>query len=66
MGFKPPRKIYKLKFTDPDMDGLEVMAGSVPLGSLLELANADGSATEDLNQMIDLFGSVLLSCNVDD
>jgi hypothetical protein len=36
MGYKPQKKVFKLKFADPEYEGLEVMAKSVSTGTLLE------------------------------
>jgi len=37
MGFKPQRKLYRLTFEDPGMNGLQVMMRSVTMGKMLEL-----------------------------
>lgn len=36
-GFKPQRKIYKLKFTDEEYEGLEVLTSSASMGAILEI-----------------------------
>lgn len=36
MGYKPKKKVYKLIFEDPELNGLEVKATSTPLGSFLD------------------------------
>jgi hypothetical protein len=36
MGFKPPRRVYLLDFTDTDLDGLEVYARGMSVGALLD------------------------------
>lgn len=72
MGFKVKRKVYKLVFQDPDMDGLVVLARSVPLGKLLD-ASADSGAGADAEVgakqtrgMFELFAGALVSWNLEE
>lgn len=44
MGYRPQRKVYKLRFEDEEYDGLEVMAKSVSLGTLLEFKDLAAGA----------------------
>lgn len=44
MGYKPQRKVYKLKFADDEYEGLEVLAKSVSLGVLLEFRDLANNA----------------------
>jgi hypothetical protein len=72
MGFKAKRKIYKLKFADEDLAGLEVMARSVSLGQMLDLSSSEGVGkvdrddAEQTNGMFDLFVSALVSWNLEE
>lgn len=72
MGFKAKRKIYKLKFADEDLAGLEVMARSVSLGQMLDLSSSEGVGkvnkddAEQTNGMFDLFISALVSWNLEE
>jgi hypothetical protein len=59
MGYKPPKKTYKLKFENPDRDGLEVYTKPVSLGEQMHFAelsqradNDDLAAFEELLQML--------------
>ncbi len=73
MGFKAPKKLYRLTFADDtDLAGLEVTMSSVPMGSLLEIQQLTGSA-EDVAQdmtgfhrMIEIFTGAMLSWNLED
>lgn len=74
MGFVRNR-IFKLVFEDPQMDGLEVRARSVPLRDILDLTKLAG---QDLNAlpdderlavveaMLGLFAKALVSWNIED
>lgn len=68
--FKAKRKIYRLKFADEDLAGLEIMARSVSLGQLLELSSSEGvgkvdkADAEQTKGMFELFASSLVSWNL--
>lgn len=74
MGFVRNR-IFKLVFEDPQMEGLEVRARSVPLRDILDLTKLAG---QDLNAlpdderlavaeaMLGLFAKALVSWNIED
>lgn len=73
MGFKVKRKIYRLKFQDPEMAGLEVEARGLSVGQLLELeearmARAAGGAGSEgaTRRMLRLFSDALVSWNAED
>ncbi len=75
MGYVRVKKIYKLVFEDPEMDGLVVRAKSVPVGQFVELARLaeldkkDTYSGEDLEQIDRLFrgfASALVSWNLED
>lgn len=70
MGYKRAKKVYNLVFADPDMEGLEVKAHSMPLGDLLSMADTiDNIATatiEDIDRLLATFASVLVSWNLED
>lgn len=70
VGFKPKRKIYKLAFADPEMEGLVVRARSTSVEQFLEIqsmaASADeGAAVESLKTMFATFVSVLIDWNLE-
>lgn len=70
MGFKRAKKVYNLVFADPDMEGLEVKARSMPLGDLMAMADTIdniGQATiGDVDEMLAKFAEVLVSWNLED
>lgn len=71
MGFKRDR-VYLLKFEDPDLNGLEVRARSVPLKKFLDLISLSevdtgkASTRESVENAIRMFADVLISWNVED
>lgn len=46
-GYKREAKVYKLNFSDPDMDGLVVMARSISTGRLMKLMRLAVRFNED-------------------
>lgn len=74
MGYKREAKIYKLKFTDDDMNGLEVRARSLNLGQFMEMLEMvtldEGKLTAtDMQRIGDIFrgfASALVSWNLED
>ncbi|GAA1749394.1 hypothetical protein [Nonomuraea bangladeshensis] len=70
MGYKRARKVYNLQFADPEMDGLEVRARSMPLGDLMTMAdtidNLDKATLADVDGMLATFAEVLVSWNLED
>lgn len=68
MGYKRPETVYLLRFKD--RDGLEVRAASVPLGQLLDVADAaeglrKGSIGE-ARKLFELFSRSLRSWNLEE
>lgn len=72
-GFKPQGKVFKLRFADPELNGLEVVTGSASIGDMLRLQElADRASTEQnaangaalTNAMITLFCRALRSWNL--
>lgn len=59
MGYQ--RKIYKLVFDDPEMNGLEVRARSVSIGAMRKVQE-----TNDEFLMMELFSKALVSWNLED
>jgi hypothetical protein len=66
MGFKPPKKLYKLSFDDPEYAGLEIYARSLSIEKFLavsrlsdELKNKDDKEAESI--VNDLFTSFVKS-----
>lgn len=72
MGYVRQRKIYRLRFEDPDMNGLIVRARSVPMGELLAIGTAaadfeNGSRDpQGLGQMFEVFASALVEWNLEE
>ncbi len=72
MGYKPPRTLYKLDFSQTEHAGLEVTTRSVSVDTMLTIAaGADelDETTPDLAKVRDVFGRfarVLVSWNVED
>lgn len=75
MGFKPPRKLYKLKFADEEMNGLEVTMRSVSMGKILELQELSVTVGDDpqakevaaqFRTMMTIFADALVEWNVED
>lgn len=72
-GYVPKAKVYKLVFEDPEFEGLEVRAKSVPTGQFLELtalADSTGESVtpEDMAAIEGLFSGfadALVSWNVE-
>jgi hypothetical protein len=60
MGFKPPRKIYNLDFTDTDYDGLHVRMRGMTVGEQLD-TNLDGAEA-----IIATVATLLIDWNIDD
>lgn len=68
-GYKPKDKIYRLKFTDPDLDGLEVDTTSASLGDILrmqELAqvSSENGDTKSTRDMLQTFSHVIKAWNI--
>jgi hypothetical protein len=77
MGFVRQSKTYRLTFEDPEFEGLEVRARSVPVGTLVELIGlasvverGTGSLTADetkaVGQLFAGFGKALVSWNLEE
>lgn len=67
MGYRPKKKIYDLKFDDPDMEGLEVKLRGLNTGQMLEAdaARADGGE-EAIRSLLTLYAEQLVEWNVED
>lgn len=74
-GYKPQRKLYKLKFADEEYEGLEVLASSASLGTMLEIQELsdklgerlDAATAVELNRrMIAIFCGAVKSWNLVD
>lgn len=73
MGFKVKRKVFRLKFKDSELDGLEVLARSLNTGQFLEMESAKieraegGKVAEGATQrMLELLAGALESWNAED
>lgn len=66
MGYKPKRKLLRLRFEDEEFQGLEVRAWSLSLGRFLQLVELlESENEEDLAELFEGFASVLVSWNVE-
>lgn len=68
-GYRREPTMYALKFEDPQFEGLEVMAKSLPLGEFLAMQRLQGRAAEDTDaaeQVLRKLASVLVSWNLED
>lgn len=68
MGYTRNR-VYKLVFTDPEMEGLEVRARSVKLKQMLRMMHLTGKdqrSTDQVEEMLEIFGKALVSWNLED
>lgn len=69
MGYKREPTIYKLKFEDPEFEGLEIRTKSVPLGVFLdmeELIAQERLDRESLDKLFEHFAGVLVGWNLED
>jgi hypothetical protein len=69
MGYKPDRKVFKLVFDDPSMDGLEVKATSLDIGALFKVTEIRSKkilTQDDVEEMFSAFANALRSWNVED
>ncbi len=67
MGFTPKRKHYRLKFEDPDLDGLEVLMSSATLKDLLAIQSLDLSNSEaSMTPVLEVLSRAIISWNVED
>lgn len=75
MGYVRQKKIFVLRFEDPELEGLEVRATSTSLGSLLELVSLaeigkgkrfDMADVKRLDELFDLFVNCLQSWNLEE
>lgn len=74
MGYKSTRKQYKLKFIDPEMEGLEVITHGTDFNAFMDMASlAEGGAVDaskftpsDIERMYTNFAKSLISWNLED
>jgi hypothetical protein len=74
MGFRPQVTLYKLKFADSNLDGLEVTAESLTTDEFLAMqrlasqakAGTNADATASAEKMLDGFAANLASWNLED
>ena len=74
MGYVRERRIFKLRFEDEDMEGLEVRAKSMPLGALLEMVKLTDIETRNLSpedahkvdRLFQGFSQALISWNLEE
>jgi len=72
-GFKVPKKLYRLTFTDPSYQGLEITGTSVPMETMLWVQSLSGAHIQELGktpdgirQMVDVLIGAILSWNLED
>lgn len=74
MGYVRQRKVYRLRFDDEEMNGLEVRAKSVPLGTFLDLVklmdldtrSISGSDAGKLDELFEGFAGALVDWNLEE
>ncbi len=74
MGYVRQRKVYRLRFDDEDMNGLEVRAKSVPLGAFLDLVklmdietrNVSPEDAEKIDKLFEGFAGALIEWNLEE
>lgn len=71
MGYKRKRKIFNLKFQDPEFAGLEVRVKSPTLGRFIEVANLGdvnvaSPTPQVVNTMVSTLVDVIVSWNLED
>ena len=64
MGYRAPRKTFRLVFEDEDRAGLEVRARSASVGRLLEIEEKDGA--ESVRMLFEAFADALEGWNLED
>lgn len=66
MGYKPKKKIYDLKFDDPDMEGLEVKLRGLNTGQMLMADNARAEGGDELiRELLELYATQLVEWNIE-
>ncbi len=68
MGYVRKPRVYLLRFADPEFEGLEVRATSLPIGQLLEvaeLADSDSRDAKHLTALFDAFATVIVDWNLE-
>jgi hypothetical protein len=63
MGFRPEKKVFRLKFEDSELEGLEVMAGGTTTGEMLDLQDAEKG---QVAFAIEMLGKRLISWNLEE
>jgi len=72
MGFQRKKKKYKLRFEDPELEGFEVVMGSLSIGEFTELtdaftaAQAGQGAAEGVTGLLEKFAASIDSWNLED
>lgn len=71
MGYRKGRKIFVLEFADPEFEGLEVKAHSLPIGELRRLMMLDTDSDNEKGaqatfELIEAFNDALISWNLED
>jgi hypothetical protein len=69
MGYKPPKTVYKLDFSETEHPGLEVTIRSGSIEKLLDLqdlAERDDLAVAEVKEMFTQFAAMLVEWNVED
>jgi hypothetical protein len=68
MGFTRARKKYRLKFEDPELEGFEVVMGSLSIGEFTDLTGmVDGQqSAEGVTALLEKFAGSIDSWNLED
>lgn len=69
MGFRVPRKVYKLSFRDDELEGLEIRCRSGSMGEYMrieDMVDADTRTADEARELFDLFVGVIIEWNLED
>lgn len=74
MGFKPPRKAYKLQFEDEEYAGLEIVARSLSVADFLKISSladdvkgkTEAEAASSVNDLFASFARSVVRWNIED
>ena len=71
MGYVRERKVFRLRFDDPEMDGLVVRARTISLGQFLDVVglrevNPQQMSREELAKLFEAFAGALIDWNLEE
>lgn len=66
MGYRRESRRITLDFVDPELNGLEVVTRSVPLGTFLAMLDSSSDATKTMQLLQDFAANALVEWNLED